>query len=388
MLGQDTGRSAHGDRQDAAWRATAAGYPSSMEMSTTGYVANERLIAEDLRRLAALRPGAPVLSLYLDLDPSDLGTQRAHRSAYTSLLDEAHKRVEAYETDHAGKVSLRADVERAGAFFDGYRPKRGRGVVVFAASAAQLFEAYTLPRPPRRRVVVGDSPYVVPLASLADTRDWLVVLLDARHARFLHGSADHLAELERIEDSVAGQHEGQGTSDHQRWVEHHVDAHLKRAAAEVDRQLETGRFDRVLVGGPPEMVPRFEEHHLSNPARERLAGRFDVEVPDTIPDDVRRAAIQCFEEDERRRERDALDRLGARLGRGERAAAGSADVLAMLEQARVETLLYDERGGAPGADVLERAIEAAVAQSAEVLPLRHHDGALEQHENIAALLRF
>lgn len=345
------------------------------------------LLDSDLRRLSALRPDVPVLSLYVDINPTDFGTQPARDGAYRSALDEARKRIEAYETDHAGRMSLRADLEQAAAFLERSGPKRGHGVVIFAASAAGLFEAYTLPRAPRTRVVVDESPYITPLFTAADVRDWLIVVVDARNARLLHGNADHLEELEQFQDHIEGQHERQNTSDHQRWVENQVDQHLKKAAAAVDRHLAGARSDKVLVGAPPEIAPRFEEV-MSNPAREKLAGRFDVEVPDAIPDDIRAAVLPCLEEDERRHEREVLDRLAERLGRGERAAAGVDEVLAMLEQARVETLLYDEAAQRPDAEVLERAIEDAVAQSAEILPLRHHRGALEPHGQIAAVLRF
>ena len=60
----------------------------------------------------------------------------------------------------------------------------------------------------------------------------------------------------------------------------------------------------------------------------------------------------------------------------------------MLEQGRVETLLYDERFEAPHAGALEQAIEDAVAQSAEVLPLRHLADELDEQARIAAVLRF
>jgi peptide subunit release factor 1 (eRF1) len=358
-----------------------------MESSAAGYADAGPVVAGSLRRLADLRPEVPVLTLYLDLDPSDFGTQRARASAYTSLLDEAHKRVEAYETDHEGRVSLRADVERAAEFFGQYSPKRGRGTAIFAASAADLFEAFTLPRPPSTRIVIDDSPYVTPLVTAADTRDWLIVLVDTRHARLLHGNTDHVEEFERIEDTVAGQHERSGPTDHQRWVEHEVDQHLKKVAHELDERLRDGPCERVLVGGPPEIAPRFEDT-MSNPARDKLAGRFEVEVPYARPDEVRQAAIPCFEEDERRHEREQLDRLSERLGRGTRAVAGIDDIRLPLEMAAVEVLLYDERWTPPDPALLESAIEQAVEQSAEVLPLRHHPDALAQHGHIAALLRF
>jgi peptide chain release factor subunit 1 len=356
--------------------------------SAAGYVDAGSELGQRLRRLGALRPPVPVLSLYLDLDPSQFGTDRARSSAVTSLLDEAHKRVEEADTDHEGKVSLRADVERATEFFEAeFQPKGARGAAVFSASAAGIFESFTLPRPTRTQVVIDDSPYVTPLVAAADTRDWLIVLVDTRNARLFHGNTDHIEEFERVKDSVAGQHERSGPTDHQRWVEHEVDQHLKKVAHELDERLRDGGIQHVLVGGPPEIAPRFEET-MSNPAREKLAGRFEVEVPYAHPDDVRHAAIPCFLEDERRHEREVLDRLAERLGRGERAAAGYEPVRAALEMAAVQTLLYDERWRPEDAGTLERAIEDAVNQSAEVLPVRHHLDALEPHGHIAALLRF
>jgi peptide chain release factor subunit 1 len=355
--------------------------------SAAGYADAGSGHAQRLRRLGALRPPVPVLSLYLDLDPREYGTGRARASAVTSLLDEAHKRVEEAATDHDGKVSLRADVERATEFLEGFEPKGARGVAIFSASAAGVFETLTLPRPAQTQVVIDDSPYVTPLAAAADTRDWLIVLVDTRRARFLHGNTEHIEELEQIEDTVLGQHERQGPSDHQRRVEHEVDQHLDRAARLLDERLRTTAFQRVLVGGPPEIAPRFEEA-MSNPARERLAGRFEVEVPHVHPDDVRHAAIPCFLADERRHEREVLDRLAERLGRGERAAAGYEDVRAALEMAAVETLVYDERWRPEDPATLEQAIEDAVSQSAAVLPVRHELDALEPHGHVAALLRF
>ena len=349
-----------------------------------------RPVGQRLRELAERRPGVPVLSLYIDLDPARFGTQPARSSAYTSVLDQARKRIEAYETDHRGKMSLRADLERTRAFLKDFSPQGGgSGAAIIAADAAGLFEAFTLPRAARSQVVIDDSPYVTPLVTAADMRDWLVVVLDSRHARFLHGSSDGLHELDRIANDVVGATLRGGPSDDQRWVEHEVDANLKEVAQRLDEHLAGGRFERVLIGGPEESTTRFEAI-MSKPARERLAGCFGAEVdPEAAaPEAIRRAALPCFVEYERRHEREVLDRLAERLGRGERAVAGAPAVLAMLEQARVETLLYSEEFDPPDPVVLEKAIEDAIAQSAEVLPVRHHVDELREHADIAAVLRF
>jgi len=144
----------------------------------------------------------------------------------------------------------------------------------------------------------------------------------------------------------------------------------------------------VLIGRA-ESTTRFEAI-MSNPAREKLAGRSEVEVDPgaAAPEAIRRAALPCFVDDERRHEREVLDRLAERLGRGDRAVAGAAEVLAMLEQARVGTLLYSEEFNPPDPVVLEKAIEDAIGQSAEVLPVRHHVDELREHADIAAVLRF
>ncbi len=83
-------------------------------------------------------------------------------------------------------------------------------------------------------------------------------------------------------------------------------------------------------------------------------------------------------------ERAALDRMAQGVGRGDRGAGGLRDVLAALEQARVEILLVAEDFDAPE---LEGALEQAITQSAEVLVVRHHDD-LAVHGGIAAVLRF
>src|SRR3712207_2986582 len=68
-----------------------------------------------LRRLADWEApeGAKVLSLYLNLDPSELATGEARASAITSLLNEAGRAVDdAEDLSHEERKALRDDVDR------------------------------------------------------------------------------------------------------------------------------------------------------------------------------------------------------------------------------------------------------------------------------------
>jgi peptide chain release factor subunit 1 len=126
---------------------------------------------------------------------------------------------------------------------------------------------------------------------------------------------------------------------------------------------------------------------------------------------VRAAVAEALDRYQARQEREALDRLIEGVGRSTRAAAGLANVLSALNEARVDTLLvaesfhapgvrdpdlgllYASGDGAPGErvepveDVVEPAVEKAIEQSARVLRVSHHDD-LGPLGGIGAVLRY
>ena len=151
--------------------------------------------------------------------------------------------------------------------------------------------------------------------------------------------------------------------------------------------------DRVLVGVPAELHAEFKGK-LHPYLIERIAGKISVDVENASLDDVCAAARPEITAHVMRCEREALDRLAGRASaRGGRGAAGIAEVLDALNQARVETLLIAENFQAPAAstsrpgcccpraattgepvdDIVEPAIEKAIEQSANAMVVRHHD---------------
>ena len=342
------------------------------------------------RRLAEIRPdGARVLSVFVNLDPSRFATPPARASQISSLLNEARRRLEdATGLAHAEREALRSDLERVEASLraDDLAADGARGVAVFACQAADLFEVLHLAQPVEGAVHIDRTPHIEPLAALGTAERWGVVLCNRRTARVFAGpSAEALAETDRVEDEVHSQHDQGGWSQqrYQRSIQQDVYDHLEHVGEVLFAAHKRRPFDHLLVGGPPEIVDEVESR-LHPYLAERLAGRISLDVENSGVDDVRAAAGEIVERHRTEREDRALARLKEGLARDSRAAAGVEDVMAALEQARVEVLLID--AGLDG-DVAEDAIHAALEQSAEVITLADRPD-LGPHEGIAAVLRF
>ncbi|MGH2801591.1 MAG: Vms1/Ankzf1 family peptidyl-tRNA hydrolase [Thermoleophilaceae bacterium] len=371
---------------------------------------------DDLRRLAELRLDRPVvLSLYLNLDPHDFATPPARATAVRSLLDEAERRLrEGDGLSHQDRADLEVSLGRAARLLERALPAEGaQAVAVFASESAGLFEAMPLPRPVPSRVAIGQRPLVGPLARLERRERWCVALVSRRDARIFRGAPDGLREIEQIHDVVFGQHDQGGWSQarYQRGIEKEKDDHLRHTAEALMKHFKRRPFQRLIVGGPREVAADFESK-LHGYLSERLAGRIEVDVDNSTPEQVLAAAQPRFDELEEEREAEALERVGE----GSRAAVGLQDVLRALYERRVACLLLDEQFAAAGTccpqcgwlgpegerscpvdghelmpleDLADAAIDLTLQQSAEIMAIRHRREEFEERiGGIAALLRF
>lgn len=371
------------------------------------------------RRLIEHSDGHPVISLYLDLDPERFSTAPARASQIRSLIDQASREIDSDDgLGHEDRVVLREDLKRVDTFLNSSRaPYQGaRSLAVFCSSRDELFEALPLSRPVPGRVVIGPTAYVEPMLAAVEQRRWLVALVNRRAARMLVGSSDRLRERARRDDDVHGQHDQGGWSQarYERSVEKEVDDHLRQFADSVNRRWRAERFDRLAVGGPQEIVPRFCEFLDEEPRAHLASGRVDVDLSDASDAHVREAVEKIVIEDEERLERETLDRLNESAGAGGRATRGVQDTVEALNERRVGQLLIepgfdgvgyrcpscgllvlDSDGGCPAdgtelerlEHLREAVVEAALVQDAEVTSVRHHDD-LGGFGGIGALLRF
>jgi peptide chain release factor subunit 1 len=362
--------------------------------------------AARLRDLAGRRPErGKVITLFVNLDPSQFGTVPARSSEITSLLDAAHRQVERAQLGHDEKASLRADLQRVGEVLPpDALPDGAEGLAVIASGTADLLEVFRLPRPVPSRVFIEDAPHIAPLVGMGAPEPWCVALVTRGNARFLLGPPEGLVE-ERVGDFRREEYEREDPTSAGR--------HLRRVAETLERLLQDGRYVRLLAGVPKDLRGQFEE--LLHPdVRARLVRILDCDAEHVPVADVSARASEIALELRRQEAEELLGRLDARVARGDgRATVGLPATLEALHERRVEALLLAYNFAAPGTrcprcgrlgadlgeercpadqallarrdDVVDDAIACAVEQDARVLRLAD-GGRLPQ--GVAAVLRF
>ena len=371
-------------------------------------------------RLASLGPGGPpVLSLYLDLDPSTVPTPRERSAELSALLDRLTKDAlgEAAGFSRDERAALRGDIERLRGLLDGDDgvTKGAHGLAVFCSGAAGLLEVLRLPHQVEPAASVERSPRLLPLLAQLAADRWGVVLVSRRAARILRGDRDRLVEVADFRDDVHRRHQQGGWSQarYQRGIVKEVHDHSKRAAAALLAESKRRPLDHLVVGCSDELWPELQAD-LHPYLRERVRGRIELDVERSTPDQVLDEVAAVIAATEEGREREALERLGTGLGQSGHGAAGLDEVLVALDEHRVSLLLLApgarfsgaacprcgwlsaSAGSCPMDDspleqteaLAERAAQAALRDGAELLLVRHRGGELAERGSIGALLRY
>jgi peptide chain release factor subunit 1 len=343
----------------------------------------------DVRELAGFKgEDAPVTSLYLDVD----GATHVRRS---DLLKELDLVLKSIGKDATKDPSVAKDLKRMQEHVRGGIDRSHiRGLALFSCSAHDFWRVVELPVAVRSQVVVNHTPAVRQLESVLDEYERFGILLaDKQRARMFVYELGELIDSNELFEQLPRQ-EDDGRAIRRDGVQDHVAArahvHLKHAADVAFKVLQDHGFERLIISAPDEIANELES--LLHPyLKERLVARCHVRV-DASHDAIRNAALQVEADVERAREAEAVSRLRDAVGSDGRGVAGLDATLRALVERRVEVLLVSSTYTTPGwrcttcgwigrvgracpvdgqemsavADVVEEAIEEALAQSCEV----------------------
>ncbi len=283
----------------------------------------------DLHELAELvSEHAPVLSLYLHLDP-----QRRSGDETKLLL----RRLLAQAADAGASP---ADIDRIERFFEHEHDRQGRAVACFSCQALKFWRDYTLLAPVRSTVFVGRRPYVTPLSDLWDNYGRLgVILVDREGTRLF---IDHLGALEESagtlgEEIKRHKQGGWGAQKLQRYEDNEARHNLKDAAAWADDYLAQRNVARLVLAGAHENRVEFRGQ-LSRALQEKVVAETALDM-NAAPAEVWERAYEVAHAAQQQAEEAQLAQVITAVRKGGAGVLGLADTLTALHQGRIYQLL-------------------------------------------------
>jgi peptide chain release factor subunit 1 len=373
------------------------------------------------RQLAERRFQYPLISAFVDLDPSRFANGQARATQINSLLDQAQQQLHAQGLEHQDRIALEQDIKRIDKFLTAELDASGaHAVAIYCSGRESLFEAIKLRHAVTPDIVVDTIPKLEPLLPAPEPACVCVTLVSRRDARFFipRDPSSHFEE--HLHDEVRGQHRQGGWSEanYERSIEADVDGHLRRSAERLYELWRSERFDRLVLGGPHELVTRFASELHSDLRTVLDEGELAMQVSSTSAAEIDEALLPLRQRWRELAQWQALQRLLTTMDVREGTAIGVPGTLAALARRQVGTLVLgpraDEDGGecpqcgqlfatdggsnceADGSELrhvhsLRSAmVRSAVLQDAEVIVLDDYDDRPEisAFSGIGAILRY
>ena len=368
------------------------------------------LTEKALDELLSSRPASPVLSVYLDVDPSDTGLE-AHKLRLRQLLREF-------------EASAGPDVEAIVRHVEHDFARSARSLAAFSCADEGYLKTFGLAVPLRSRARRMDRPYVKPLADLLDLYGhYGVAVVDKVGARLFYFHLGELREREGVMgESVRHAKRGGastfpgrrgGVAGQTRYVQEVADRNLREAARVAAEFFEDNKVRRVLIGGTQANVRRFQPF-LPKTWQSLIVGTFpmDMEAGHAL---VLDKAMTLGREAEQRAELRVVESLVTAAAKEREGVVRLDETLRAVHAGRVQTLVIRDGFRAPGfrcrgcgyltadrptgacpfcgnvfediEDAVELAVRRVMSDGGEVEVVGQH-AALERVGSIGALLRY
>ncbi len=299
----------------------------------------------ELRTLAQFQAEAPILSVYLDVDPTRHTTEE-YLLSLRNMLKQAEKEASP-EDIHA--------VQR---YFEHEYDWSGRGVAVFSCRAADFWRAYVLPIPVASGVTVARRPYVSPLAALLDTYErYGVAVVNREGARILlfhlgepiyeeSFDGEEVRKLKRGRGSSGGAERRGGAPSGSRHMEEVAMRNLRQAARTVEQFWRQHTPRRLILAGAEPTVSQFRDL-LPKALQEAIVGTISVDSGESVRD-LRERSLQVLRRVEEEREAALVEEVVTAAAKGRGGTLGLDETLSAAHEGRIRTLVILRNFHAPG----------------------------------------
>ena len=304
---------------------------------------------QELKRLASLRSEEGILSVSVKIDPRLMYEPHQPAAKFKGAL----RRFERTASERQRRVAER-EKEGVLAFLAGWQP-RGRGLVLFSSQPSSIWEVVPLDVLVPTYLGVDDAADTAILAQVVDEYPRFVAALVQRDHAALFVSEQRASQLlAEIESDVPGQHDqgGWAQARFQRHVEFHFEQHLKKVVDELERLYYERPYARLAIGAVQEVGAELWKM-LPDPISRRVIGVFPIDFKHETQQEMLQRAYALVQEDERRFERELVERAVDAAASGGLGAVGIEDTARAVLAGRVQTLILAEGLTKEGSACLE-----------------------------------
>ena len=239
--------------------------------------------------------------------------------------------------DDAERENFEATMENIQAYLETHTGP----IAIFASNRHDYFYPVQLTTPPDNALIVDSSPYVRPLAALADEwRAFSLLLLNHHHARLYDVSCSEVAVQEELYTQIQSKHSKGGWS--QARFQRIRTGAIKRFYDEVAEALPDGP---LILAGPGQAKNEFH-NQLPGHVQERVVAVIDTEMDDEPA--LLQASLKEASAHEQQHHEKLLARLKKEILTDGLATYGVDDVREATHNGQVEILLIEKDYRLPG----------------------------------------
>lgn len=365
------------------------------------------LTDKDFQELLSFQSSRPVLSVYLNTNPSE-GSADTYKLTLRNMLK---------------TIDLSDDVAAVEKYFSRQFDWSGKSVAVFSCAPEGFFRAFPLAIPMRSRVRINTSPHVKPLADLLDFYGgYGVVLIDKQGARVFHFHLGELAE----QDGIVGKdikHTKRGGSStvpgrmggvagRTNYVDELTERNMREIVDFSGRFFAEKNVRRILIGGTDENIALYKSM-LPKSWQSLVVGSFPMSMTANV-DDVLERALHIGRQAEHKQAMQMIDVVLTNTAKKKGGVHHLDETLRAIHDGRVQTLVISEGYRAAGKqclgcgfltaqavdacpycsqafqhipDAVELAVRRVMLQGGDV-EVMHHERALKELGGIGAILRY
>jgi len=298
---------------------------------------------EEIRQLAQFEsPTGCAISFYFQPQTPQNKSHREEAIMVKDLVRDALRKAER----NGNHLVLREDLERVLNIAEGLHGNHSRGKAIFACREQGIWRELDIPpRPEQSQITVNSRFHLRPLV---DAKSGLprtcIALVNRKKARIFELQDTEITQKPDLEfgpspgvprsDGFQGYEAGH----RERHVENMVMQHFKMFAESLLMLAHRDKFDALLIGCQDDSWPEIESQ-LHSDLRQKLRGRFAIDVLSASPEEVRQHAKRILTESMLTSQRELISEVMGEAQRNARGALGLKHVLNALERQEVQTLL-------------------------------------------------